>query len=666
MTLAPPDPAIRTAPAARPKRQPPAPPRFRPELHGLRAVAVALVVVYHVWFGRVSGGVDVFFVLTGFLLVGRLAPAAAAGPLPLRRMWTRNAARLLPAATTVLLATLVTATLLLPGGRLPQTVREVVTALLFMENWQLAADAVDYGARNNIPSVVQHFWSLSIQGQVLIVFPLLVALLAVAGRGPRLRVRLAITLTALTATSLAFSIALTALDQPLAYFHSLTRIWEFTLGGLLALGIHRIELSRWLRVLLGWTGVLGLLACGAVLQVGSVFPGYAALWPTCCAALVLVAATSGSRWGVDRLLATRPVQYVGDLSYTLYLWHWPVLVFTLVYTGRKEIGVLGGLAVIVTSLALAALTYHLVERPSGRRVAAAGLVAVLLAATGWSGYLSAAATPPGPRDDRHPGALVLTGAAAPVPGVAALPPMVSVYEDWIRTDLWDCTPMAGHSRKVCRQPVAEPAQRRIAIVGDSHVQQYAGALEPLARYYNWQLISIVLGGCPFSATAAADGKDPTCVRWNAAALREIAALRPDAVVTMATRDVRRGLTEIVPAGFVTQWERLDALGIPVLAIRDNPRFSQSPPDCLQRRGRENPSCGVARTSVYSAAPPWTRMTVPPNVRFLDTAELLCGPIRCPAEVGNVLIYMDDNHISGTYAATLAPVIDRKVHDALGW
>ena len=153
----------------------------RPELQGLRAVAVALVVVYHVWFGRVSGGVDVFFVVSGFLLTGQLARAADRGPLALGRRWSRTLVRLLPCAVVVLVATVAAGMLLLPEGRWPQTLREVVAAALFLENWQLAVDTVDYAARSNMSSPVQHFWSLSIQGQFFLVWPLLVAL----SRSPR-------------------------------------------------------------------------------------------------------------------------------------------------------------------------------------------------------------------------------------------------------------------------------------------------------------------------------------------------------------------------------------------------------------------------------------------------------------------------------------------------
>ena len=253
----------------------------RPELQGLRAVAVTLVVVYHVWFGRVSGGVDVFFVVSGFLLTGQLVRAADRGPLALGRRWRRMLVRLLPCAVVVLMTTVVAGMLLLPEGRWPQTLREVAAAAVFLENWQLAAGAVDYAARSNMASPVQHFWSLSIQGQFFLVWPLLVAPVALAARGDTARVRahLTVAMLGVFAASLTFSVVLTATNQPLAYFHSLTRLWEFAVGGLLALTIDTVRLPHHARVHMGCVGLAGLLACGAVLRVGTVFPGVAALWP---------------------------------------------------------------------------------------------------------------------------------------------------------------------------------------------------------------------------------------------------------------------------------------------------------------------------------------------------------------------------------------------------
>jgi hypothetical protein len=229
--------------------------------------------------------------------------------------------------------------------------------------------------------------------------------------------------------------------------------------------------------------------------------------------------------------------------------------------------------------------------------------------------------------------------------------------------------MARFPMDVCAQPVAAP-ERRIVVVGDSHTQQLAGALVPIAARHHWQLIAIIRGACPFSTASEVVPDELDCLDWNASAAAEIADLRPDAVVTLGSRDVRAGLTEVTPPGFVAQWTRLGALGIPVLALRDTPRFDRSVPDCVQRSassGADPGLCGVERSAVYASEPPWTRLVdVPPNVRFLDLADRVCGPAFCPAVLGNVLVYLDDNHLTASYATSMADLIEGDVRGALGF
>ena len=426
--------------------------------------------------------------------------------------------RLVPAMAVVLIATVVASAMLLPEGRWPQTVREVAAAALFLENWQLAADAVDYAARNNMTSVVQHFWSLSIQGQFYLLWPLLVAVIALSSRGApqRLRRRLTLATAVVFAVSLLHSIALTATNQPLAYFHTLTRLWEFALGGLLALHIDAIRLSHRVRLTLGWVGVVGLLLCGAVLPGAAVFPGVAALWPTGCAALVLLAGVTGSARSADRLLTYRPVQYLGELSYPLFLWHWPILVLYLVSSGREQVGLASGLGIIALSLVLAVLTHHLVEQPlrrkpisirAGYRLGALATAVVLLAAGVWQlDTIRRAATAEPVGADRHPGAVAL--ASGPVDLAPLQPPPVTVYEDWVRIEHWDCRPMSGFPTNACAQPVEGEPTRRIVVVGDSHIQQLSGALIPIAQRHGWQLTAIVRGACPFSTASEVEPDEP--------------------------------------------------------------------------------------------------------------------------------------------------------------
>jgi peptidoglycan/LPS O-acetylase OafA/YrhL len=658
--------------------------RYRPELQGLRALAVVLVIVYHVWSNRVSGGVDVFFVISGFLVTGQLVRAAGRGRIDFRPMWGRMIKRLFPAAMTVLLVTAAACVVLLPQTRWLQTIREIGASALYLENWSLAIDSVDYYAQNDTSSVVQHFWSLSIQGQFYLVWPLLVALVAVVARlaGKSLKRTLFVVLLGIFAASLSYSVWLTRIDQPFAYFDSLTRIWEFALGGLVMLGLHALVLTRRQRLVLGWAGVLALPVCGLVTHVGSQFPGYLALWPTLCAAAVIVAGATESRWGADRLLSLRPVAYIGDLSYALYLWHWPVLVLYLVTRDRTEVGLRGGLMIVAVSVVLAVLTHHLVENPvresqigvknrwGAYRLGVATMAAVLLAVTAWQlvsvqkaeSYAIAVDDPDHPGAQAHTAGFEYWGAENP----ELMPPLVSLPNDWARRDGETCKSSSHNEElRICTAPTQDPPTRKVVLVGDSHAGQWLAALQPIAQRHNWELTVMSRGGCAFSTESEFVPGDQSCLRWTNAATAEILDLHPDAVFTMATMDVRPGLTEKTPKGFTERWRELDQAGIPVLAVRDNPRFDYSPPECATTHGPNAPQCGTPRSELLAPQPPYRRIPgIPGNVSFLDFSDYFCTPEVCGPVVGNVLVYMDFNHPSATFMTTMSPVVEPAVLAAL--
>ncbi|ANY05882.1 acyltransferase family protein [Pseudonocardia sp. HH130630-07] len=561
--------------------------RFRPELQGLRALAVVLVVVYHVWVGRVSGGVDVFFLITGFLIIGGLYRAGLRGRVDLH-------------------ARLSTALLVLGGS------------------------------------------------------------------------------------SLAFSVYLTVVNQPLAYFHSLTRVWEFALGGLLALWIgrieHRPELTPAVRAGLGWFGVLALVSCGVLLQVDRAFPGWAALWPTLAAAAVLVAGDSGHQMGVDRLLRGPVLRTVGDLSFPLYLWHWPILVLTLVHTGSDRLSLTAGTLVIGASFVLAWLTHRFVEQPIARldvrralRTCGVLALVVLVGSAGWFGVATARASVQADAGSAsHPGAGALTAdvgfadLSATDPEPELTPSLVGAPDDWsYHRGTWDCgtVPRDGVEMQHCTIPPPGdgPPERTIAVIGDSHIQQYIASLMPVAAQRHWEIVALFRGACPFSTVSETDPADEDCTAFNAAAAAEVIDLQPDALLTLATREVRPGLTEVTPQGFVDAWWRMQDAGIPVVAVRDNPRPPFSVPECVGTEGRHAEACGLSRHDVYPMLPPYAALPdVPPDVSFIDTAPAICDPELCPAEVGNVLVYMDDNHLTATYAETMAPLFSEHFEHQLGW
>ncbi|MHC1561851.1 acyltransferase family protein [Actinomycetospora sp. C-140] len=667
-------------------RQPSDGSRFRPEIEGLRAVASLLVVIYHVWIGRVSGGVDVFFALTGFLAAGQLVRASERGGVDLLAQWGRTLRRLVPPAAVVLAGTLLASLVFLPESRWPQAVREMVASAFFVENWRLAADAVDYYASHNTQSVVQHFWSLSIQGQFAVAFPVLVAVVALIARRRGWGVRPAVVavLLAVTVASLAWSITSTATDQTFAYFDAFTRLWEFTLGGLLALGVHRLRLPVWAGVLVGWAGLAGLAACGMVLDVEGGFPGYLALWPVLCAAAVIVAGDTDHRLGSVRFLSSRPMQYLGSISFPLYLWHWPVLLLAQAEDSSERPGLYLGTAVVATSLLLAAATRHFVEDPllrRGRRqartrfgdhrVAFAALVPVLVLTLAWHGLTVARATPSGVVGDTdHPGAMALA------PGFVdrgnrdaeAIPPAVSAYEDWVhyKDAGTGCSgvPDQPALEECTFVPSPDPTARTIVVVGDSHMQQFLPAVAPIARERGWQVKTLIRPGCPLSTTSESNVGEADCIAWNQQALAALAAQRPALVVSQASHNVRPGPTEATPPGMVAAWEDLATAGVPVMAVRDNPRYDYAPPGCVDTHGRDAADCNVPRSAIYPSGPP-VPAGIPSTVSVLDLANSICLPTVCPPEIGRVMVYLDDNHLTATFTTSLAPVVGQRIASLIG-
>ena len=346
----------------------PSPAVFRRDIEGLRALAVLLVVTYHVWLGRVSGGVDVFLFLSAFFLTGGLVRRIEReGGVDVVRQWLKVFQRLLPTAAVVVAATTVAAVLLLPAPRWRGVLVDAIGSMTYSENWVLALRSVDYyAADKSAASPLQHMWSLSLQGQVFLLWPLLLwGLAALARRSGRVSLRTvtAAGLAVVTVVSFAWSVHTTATRQAFAYFDGAARLWEFALGGLLALAVTRVRVPSTVAVPLGWVGLVGLVSCGLVLDVTGTFPGWAALWPLGSASAVVLAGAQGHRWGVERLLATRPLVAVGGVSYALYLVHWPLLVLWLATSGRQRAGVLDGAVVVATSLALAWLLSRAVERP---------------------------------------------------------------------------------------------------------------------------------------------------------------------------------------------------------------------------------------------------------------------------------------------------------------
>ncbi|MFE8884743.1 acyltransferase family protein [Pseudarthrobacter enclensis] len=663
---------------------------FRPEIQGLRSLAVLMVVTYHVWFGRVSGGVDVFLLISAFLMtlqfVGRHERRE---PFRLLKHWLHLFRRLLPAAVTVIVATLAASYLVLPKTRWQDVIDQGWASLTYSENRLLQAQAVDYYANDHsLASPLQHFWSLSIQGQVFILWPLIFAAAAWAARRYRLSYRplLAYIFFVLFLGSLAYSIFFTATNQVQAYFDTGARLWEFALGTLVALILPGLRLSRTVRIVMGWTGVIAMLACGILLNVQAAFPGVAALWPTLAAALVIGAGQTQSPLGVDRILSSTPLVKLGDISYGLYLWHWPLLVLALAWSGKDHAGWLSGTVIIGAALVLAYLTTKYIEKPwrewkwpeaRKRRAAIAIMLAVSVAAAPlvlWRYQIDTERRiAQEQKVANNPGARVLDPAftgSAPTGEVTLLPTAADLPKDWVSLDgpcSGDITPEDQAVKDACfeQKPAGNPA-KRVLVLGDSHAQQWSGALKPIAADNNWLLYSMLKGACKVAPAgkAASDG----CETFNASVQKEIERRQPDAIVLLGTAAAASSAAEEVTPGFeelVKPW--LDK-GIDVVALRDNPRFTFNMAECVVKQGQDAQACRPAVQDNLAAENPLASVQAAnlPGLSVLDLTDRICTEGACPGVIGNIFVYLDDNHLSAEYTESMSDEFGRRLFQATGW
>jgi peptidoglycan/LPS O-acetylase OafA/YrhL len=728
------------APAATAQNRPRTSGWYRHDLDGLRGIAIALVAAFHVWFGRVSGGVDVFLALSGFFFGGKLLrtalnPSASLSPLP---EVIRLVRRLLPALVVVLAASAVLTILVQPETRWEAFAEQSLASLGYYQNWELAAGASSYLRAGETVSPLQHIWSMSVQGQFYIGFLAVVLLYAFLFRrvlGKSLRISLVLMLSGLTVASFVYAVFAQQTNQAIAYYNSFGRAWELLLGALAGVLVPAIRWPMWLRSAAATVALAAILSCGALIDGVREFPGPLALIPVGATLLLILAAANRQSdprtcdWmpAPNRLLALRPLVALGAMAYSLYLWHWPLLIFWLAYSGHASAGLLDGAAVLLVAGVLAHLTTRYVERPLRKvekryaemrhaekrhadehhaekrhpesppparvplpvrmrrpSVALASTV-ILLAVTltvtsfAWRDHVlvqrangkELAGLPA--RD--YPGARALINHAE-VPKLPMRPTVLEARTDLPETTIDRCISDFGDdSIRNCTYG-DNAAPRTIALAGGSHAEHWITALDLLGRLHHFKVVTYLKMGCPLSTDqlpliVGGNIPYPQCHDWVQKVMAKLLNDHPDYVFTNSTRP-RTGVPgDVMPSSYLGIWDAFSRNNIGVLGIRDTPWMVRNgapfqPADCLAGGG--NPvTCGMKRSDVLDEHNPTLDFVGEfPLLKPLDMTDAVCRVDTCRAVEGNVLLYHDSHHLSATYVRTMTPELGRQIATATGW
>ena len=700
------DSASRTAPGSE-ARQLPGPGRwfvsrdlggFRPDIQGLRALAVGIVVLYHLWPNRLTGGfvgVDVFFVISGFLITSHLLarPPRAFGDLT--RFWGRRISRLLPASLLVLAVTLIASRIVAPATQWVDTAKQVTASALYVQNWALAAQSVDYLGADEAATPVQHFWSLSVEEQFYLVWPVLILVLAaVATRFSRsLRSVLWIGLVTVTLTSFAFSVWATANEPASAYFITPTRIWELALGGILALlpGLGRGVLSS----VVAWGGLVMIMVTALTYTGATPFPGYTAALPVVGTALVIWAAAD-RRHSPTAPMAFRPVQWLGGVSYSVYLWHWPLIVL-LPHVSGGDLGRLDKAVILVTTAVLAHLSKVFVEdrfrsrlhrAPSRRSFQLAAVLMALVVALGslqWFEVNRQAEAAEARLTEATSGTDQCVGAGAIVhgeqecpidPGGELIPIPTVAKED--KSDAYSdgCIVYAPYTdRSRCSYG---DGPTKVALVGNSHAAMYLPALQALAKEKDWTVDTYLVSSCNFTAERMefnTEEKVENCHAYGQDVLAQTSGDAYDLVITSARQsDPVEGETlesteERAVAGYeeyLTQWSEG---GTNLLVLRDTPAAGNtidSTPECLAENSDDHAACNGTPESWYWMDPldqAAANLDLP-NISREDMTQFICRDDTCYAAVGGVITFFDSYHLTATYVQTMTPYLEPMFEEAL--
>jgi peptidoglycan/LPS O-acetylase OafA/YrhL len=674
---------------------------FRGDIQGLRAVAVVLVMLWHAGLSVLPGGfvgVDVFFVISGFLMTGLLyREASADGNISLPHFYARRARRLLPASALLIIFVAVSTRVFLPPVRWASIGKDLLASSFFGMNWRLSSLSTDYMvSTSGIASPLQHFWSLGVEEQFYFIWPVLLLLFTIRARRRRgsLTSGVALLLAAVTIPSLLWSIHLSSSDPGSAYFVTTTRLWELAVGGAVAVfAPHLRRIPTLLAVAVGWVGLAAAVAAGFIYNSNTTFPGYAAVLPVLGTAAVIAAGPAAGTAGPVALLGWAPFRKIGDWSYSLYLWHWPLIVIAAAEWG--DLSQSQGLAVVAFSFVPALLAFYLVEEPartargmrksadalkSGGTILLASSMVALVFLVFTPTVLPAIAVRAASADSKSlgvdPGSAVkVKKFGAQVLGASPLgdPAGIAVDSPGV------FTPQPGQKEDGPAGCIATPTVNEVktcdvgdrfssvhvVLVGDSHAAQWISALDVVAQKRNWRLTVVTKDSCPYANVRVSTSSTASCEVWKKNVAAYLAAQRPAVLIASQSTYVvstTSGLLDVnasalaMAEGLRSNYATLIAAGTKVLVLRDTPRPDINIGDCVSGNSGHLKNCAIPRSHAVGPAGVAQIAAVKrlAGASLIDLDNAICPDDPCAPVIGGVLVYYDGNHMTQTYGLSLAP------------
>ena len=662
---------------------------FRPDVEGMRAIAIVAVLLCHAGVPFLAGGyvgVDVFFVISGFLITRLLlAEMEGKGTVSLRGFYARRAKRLLPLSALLLAVVGVLSIAIFSPLRATETSGDIISSALYVANWHFAAQSVDYFAQGLEPSPVLHLWSLAIEEQFYLVWPGM--MLAVTWwfrkRGRKVRPILMLTVVLVFAASLLTGILLTDSTPAAAYFSTFGRAWELALGAMLAL-LGVVKLRRGLAAAIGWLGLAAIVYASLAFDAMTPFPGVAALVPTLGTAALILAGSSlyAQRAGAPAwLLSLPPVRHVGRVSYSWYLWHWPFLIFAAALFG--ELSVAAGLAVVALAWVPSVASHWLLEDPVRRARSLSRLPnrALLLGAACTAVAVFSGVLVKNLQPTFHTAAVSEVKGAAALPeqpepqqtAAAVRPNPLRARADRSRVFYDGClVGIDGTNSNRCLYGDPDGG-RTVILFGDSHAMQYFAPLEMLAEEHHWRLIALTKAECSPGEvrirSMVADREYSQCDVWRESALNRIEESGDDDKVTV----VMSGDTaytaynqdgeelsgdenaEALQEGYEKTLKRIQDAGPRTVVIRDTPASSSDVPSCVSEDLQNLDACAFKQPREWDREFD-QRAAAGSGAHLIDLTAEICPGELCRAVIGDALVYRDKSHLTATFARTLTPWI----------